>query len=77
MIIPDKPGLIIKYFGNPAEDYCDLEQARYILNFDRGVVLVDGQRVRSYDELVKLAAQEKNRNKEYLEVVVGLFMVGG
>ena len=47
------------------------------MNFKSGVIAVDGQRVRSYDDLVKLAAQEKYRDREYIEAVVALFMAGG
>jgi hypothetical protein len=55
----------------PAEDVCELEQAKYLLNFDRGIILVEGQRVYSYDE------QEKYKNKEFIEVVGILPISGG
>ena len=63
--------------GYPEEEPFDLEEAGTRLNFKSGVIAVDGQRVRSYDDLVKLAAQEKYRDREYIEAVVALFMAGG
>ena len=63
--------------GYPEEEAFDLEEARDRLNFERGVVAVDGQRVPSYVELVRLASQDKYKNKEYIEVVVALFAAGG
>jgi hypothetical protein len=63
--------------GYPAEDPFELEEARSRLNFDSGMILVDGQRLRSYDELVRLAAQEKYQNQEFIEVVAILLIAGG
>lgn len=47
------------------------------MNFERGMILVDGQRVKSYDELAALAAQDKYRNREFIEVDAILFISGG
>jgi hypothetical protein len=55
--------------GYPDEDAFELEQARYRLNFDSGMILVERQKVKSYDELVQLAAQDEYKDKEYLEVM--------
>jgi hypothetical protein len=63
--------------GYPEEEAFDLEEAGDRLNFERGVIAVDGQRVPSYDELVKIASQDKYKNIEYIEVVVALFATGG
>jgi hypothetical protein len=52
----------------PEEDAFELEQARYRLNFDGGTILVEKQKVRSYDELVQLAAQDKYKNQKYIEI---------
>ena len=71
------PKLKIKLpLGYPSEDVCDLEQAKYRLNFDAGIFLVEGQRVHSYDELVQLATQDKYKNKEFLEIEL-LLIEGG
>ena len=66
------PKLKIKIpFGYPNEDFCDLEQARYRLNFLGGaVILVEGRAVQSYDELVEMANQDKYKDREFLEVVL-------
>jgi hypothetical protein len=63
--------------GYPAEDVFELEEARNRLNFKRGIILVEGQRVESYDGLVRLASQDKYKNKELLEVDVVLTIAGG
>jgi hypothetical protein len=55
---------------------CDLEQARN-LNFSGTIVLVDGRRVSSYDELVRLVNQETYRNRETIEVVILPLVTGG
>lgn len=66
-------------FGSENEgDICDLEQAKN--RFDYGsetVVLVDGQIVNSYEELVQIAAQERYKDKEFLEVVLLPLIAGG
>jgi len=72
------PKLKIKLpLGNLSEDVCELEQAKYRLNFDDGVLLVEGQTVHSYDELVQLATQDNYKNKEFLEVVLLQVIDGG
>jgi hypothetical protein len=70
------PKLKIKSATNIGEDVCELEQARSRLNFNGGVLLIDGHRVRSYDELVKLAYDDAYKNREYIEVVL-LPLIGG
>jgi hypothetical protein len=52
----------------PEEEAFELEQARYRLNFDGGTILVEKQKVRSYDELVQLATQDKYKNQKYIEI---------
>jgi hypothetical protein len=56
---------------------CELEQARDRLNFKSAMILVDGKRVRSYDELAQLATQTSYENKEFVEVVLMPLMAGG
>ncbi len=63
------PKLMIKSFGDAVGDIYELEQARYLLNFDASIVVVEGQTVRSYEELVQQIAQERFRNKEFIEVM--------
>jgi hypothetical protein len=62
--------------GGSSEFICELEEAKDYLNFNEGVFLVEGQGVRSYDELVNIATQDKYKNKEFLEVEL-LHIIGG
>jgi hypothetical protein len=55
---------------------CELEQAREYLDFSQGVFLVEGQGVTSFDDLAKIATQEKYKNREFLDVE-WLQVVGG
>ena len=63
------PKLLVKVFGDPGEDICELEEARYLLVFADRIVVVDGQDVHSYEELVKVVSQDKYRDQEFVEVV--------
>jgi hypothetical protein len=47
------------------------------LDFERGIFLVDGQRVNSFDELVRLASQDKYKNDEFIELVAIFLIAGG
>jgi hypothetical protein len=72
------PRLKIKFpAGFPSEDVCELEQARYRLNFDDGIIMVEGQTVHSYDELAGLAARDNYKDKEFIEVVLLQVIEGG
>ena len=73
------PKLKIKIpFGYPNEDICDLEQARYRLNFIGGaVILVEGRAVQSYDELVEIVKKDKYKDREFLEVTLMSDLVSG
>ena len=74
------PKLKIKRSWNPVEETHDFEQARHLL-FERGtdlIVLVEGQMVSSYEELVQLASLDSYKEKESLEVVMTpLWPAGG
>jgi hypothetical protein len=71
------PKLLVKFFGDPGEDVCELEDARYLIDFTDRIVVVDEQEIRSYDELVKIVGQEKYRAQEYVEVVQIPAITGG
>jgi len=71
------PKLLVKFFGDPGEDLCELEDAKYLLDFADRIVVVDGQEIRSYDELVKIVEQEKYRDQEIIEIVQIPAMTGG
>ena len=67
-----------KHYCYQNEDICELEQARYRFSYGSGVVvMVEGQVVNSYDELVQLAAQDKYKDREFLEVVLIVDLVAG
>ena len=65
------------------EEIHDLEEAKNIYpdwRFNHGfetTVLVEGQAVNSYEELVQLATQDKYKDKKFLEVVLLSFIGGG
>ena len=78
--MPKLPKLKLKKpFGYPFEEVRNFEQARYFL-FSYGanaVVLVEGQVVNSFEELVQLAARDCYKSKESLEVQLLPAVVGG
>jgi hypothetical protein len=67
--------LLIKPFGFSNGNVCELEQAKH-LNY-KEIVLVDGRRVRSYDELMQLVTQDNYKTKEFIEVVLIPSIAGG
>jgi hypothetical protein len=75
--ISGSPKLVIKLSGYKTLDVCELEQARDHLNFKSGIILVDGKRIRSYEELVQLITHENYAKKEFIEVVLLPLMTGG
>jgi hypothetical protein len=75
--MPRLPKVKIKLpSGDPSEYICELEQARDYLNFNEGVFMVEGQGIQSFDELVCIAFQDKNKDKDFI-VVEWLQIVGG
>jgi hypothetical protein len=67
---------MLKPLGYANGTVCDLEQARG-LNFNGAIVLVDGRRVNSYDELVQIANEEINNNRQPIDVVILPAVTGG
>jgi hypothetical protein len=61
----------------PIEDVFDLEQARERLNFNAGMIMIDGKRIQSYEELVELVSQDKYQGQEFVEIVGILPVAGG
>ena len=66
-------------YGPESEaDICDLEQAKNRFNYDAGtIIVVEGQVVSSYDELVELTEMEKYKDQDFLQVVLMPFIAGG
>jgi hypothetical protein len=79
MLDPDS--LIIKIvmpFGYSSESACTLREARDRLFGTQDIlVIAEGELVNSYDELVLVAAKEKNRAKEFIEVKLSYLIGGG
>lgn len=59
------------------EEMRDFEQAKFFPFGSDLVVVIEGQIVGSYDELVKLVSEGKFDNKESLEVMFLPIIVGG
>lgn len=63
--------------GYPSEDIRDFEQAKYFPFGGQVFILVEGQLINSYEELVQLATQECYQDKEFLEVLLAEPIGGG
>ncbi|MFC2013346.1 hypothetical protein ACFLU8_00395 [Chloroflexota bacterium] len=62
------------------DEICDLEQAKDILFRSSGIlthVVVEGQLIQSYEDLVQLISQEQYKDREFLEVRELPIMPGG
>jgi hypothetical protein len=71
------PKLLVKFFGDPGEDLCELEEAKYLLDFTDRIVLVDGREVRSFEELLKIVNRKEYTDREFVEVVQIPALAGG
>jgi len=72
------PKLKVKWWGR-WEGIIDFDQSKSFLPFGRPYpvsIVVEGQSISSYDELVQLANQDRYKDKEFLEVAV-IMLVGG
>ncbi len=69
--------LKIKVVGVAGDNICEVEQARYIFSLGGRIVMVEGEQVKSYDDLVRLVALDKYRNKEFIELVLVPVVMGG
>lgn len=63
------PRVKLKFFGDPGEDICELEEIKYLFDFPYGIIVVEGQVVNSYDQLVQIASQGKYKDQEFIEIV--------
>jgi hypothetical protein len=61
----------------PPEEPMDMEEAKDRLDFKGGIITVEGQLVRSYNDLLKLANRPEHKNKKFLEVKLQLVIGGG
>ena len=63
------PRFKVKFFGEPGEDICELEEVKHLFSFTDRIIVVDSQAVYSYDALVEIAAQQKYKDQEFIEIV--------
>jgi len=73
------PKLRIKLpYVNVSEEFCDLEQAKHRFNYgnEAFLIVVDGQLINSYEELLQLAELDCYKDKEFLDVLL-LPIAGG
>jgi ATP:corrinoid adenosyltransferase len=70
------PKLKIRKTWDPVEEVCELEQARN-LPFDEVIVFTGRQRINSFEELFRLASEERNRHEEFLELTLMTLAFGG
>ena len=63
--------------GHRSEEMIDFEQAQHFLfNYDV-IVAVEGEVIRTYEELVQLASQDRFKDREFLEVQMETVIAGG
>ncbi|UCG64550.1 MAG: hypothetical protein JSW12_18280 [Deltaproteobacteria bacterium] len=77
--MPRFPKLKVTHWvdGQPSREILDFEQAPYFLfNYDV-LVAVEGEVMRSYEELVQLASQDRYKDRDFLEVRVETIIGGG
>lgn len=62
-----------------AEEVFTLEQMKYRFNWGHEpfLILVEGQVIGSYQELIELAKQDRFEDREFLEAEVQNILVGG
>ena len=68
-----------KPYGYPFEEIRDCKQAQYFL-FNYGtdaIVMVEGQVITSYEELLQLATRDCYKDRDSLEVVLLPAVIGG
>jgi len=61
------------------QDVYSVEEARYRFNWgcDPFLVVVEGQYVSSFEELLDLARQDRFKDREFLEVEIHPLLAGG
>ncbi|MBW1804136.1 MAG: hypothetical protein JRJ85_25805 [Deltaproteobacteria bacterium] len=63
--------------GQASQEMIDFEQApRFLFNYDV-VVAVEGEVVRSYEELVQMASEDGFRDRDFLDVHMETMITGG
>jgi hypothetical protein len=62
-----------------ARDVCSIEEARYRFNWGREpfVVIAEGEFVPCFDDLTKLAGEDRFKDREFLDVEIQPLLAGG
>jgi hypothetical protein len=71
------PEFKIKYFGFPDEDIRDLDQVGELFGIKGMLIMIDGQRIGSYADLLQLIAQDSYKDKQRIEMVLLPAVAGG
>jgi hypothetical protein len=72
------PKLKIRGLGwDVSEGIRDFEQAKYLPFGQNVIILVEGNAIKSYEDLIRLASQNPHRDKEFLEVKFLELLRGG
>jgi hypothetical protein len=63
--------------GQPSREMIEFEQApHFLFNYDV-IVAVEGEVIRTYEELVQLASRDCFRGRDFLEVQMETIIAGG
>ena len=63
--------------GQRSEEMIDFEQApHFLFNYDV-IVAVEGEVIRTYEELVQLATRDRFKGRDFLEVQMETVIAGG
>jgi hypothetical protein len=63
--------------GKTSQEILDFEQAPdFLFNYDV-IVAVEGEVIRSYEELVRLASRDQFRERDFLDVQLETVIAGG
>jgi len=75
------PKLKVKWWSleGQQEETCAFEQAKDIIFGNRAwsIALAEGEMIKSYEELVQLAALDQHKDKEVLNVTLIVPVIGG
>ena len=64
-------------FKLPSGEYIyEFNEARQYLDFNVGVFMVEGQGIQSFDDIVRIASQDKYKDKDFI-VIEWLQIIGG
>jgi len=67
--VPKLPKLkIIQPYWDVPEEIRDFKEGKYLPFCGHLYIVVEGEVISSYDELVQLAAEDRYKDKEFLEV---------